>query len=153
MTVFHTSRYTRLTLFVHKHRKAEAQEPFRFFKLYAFGGLGVGAFIGLIIILSRLSLAIAGGEDAPDLGETIGNLSINALAISVFGFLFKGELAQRYVCAGFPKSRPPCVLILVPEGTITSAHTVTTYITSRLFAHTVHPHSRLTLCFTYRTET
>ena len=51
---------------------------------------------------------------------------------------------------GFPKSRPPCVPILVPEGRINSAHTFTTYITCALFAHTVHPHSRLTLCFTYR---
>ena len=75
--------------------KAEAQEPFRFFKLYAFGGLGAGAFIGLIIILTRLSAALAGGEDAPDLGETIGNLLVNVVAIGVFGFLFKGEIEQR----------------------------------------------------------
>ena len=74
--------------------KAEAQEPFRFFKLYAFGGLGAGAFIGLIIILSRLSAALAGGDDAPDLGETIGNLLVNLVAIVVFAFLFKGETEQ-----------------------------------------------------------
>jgi hypothetical protein len=74
--------------------KAEAQEPFRFFKLYAFGGLGAGAFIGLIIILSRLSAALAGGDDAPDLGETIGNLLVNLVAIVVFAFLFKGESEQ-----------------------------------------------------------
>ena len=74
--------------------KAEAQEPFRFFKLYAFGGLGAGAFVGLLIILSRLSAALAGGEGAPDLGETIGNLLVNLVAIVVFAFLFKGETEQ-----------------------------------------------------------
>ena len=75
--------------------KAEAQEPFRFFKLYAFGGLGAGAFIGLIIILTRLAAALKGGDDAPDLGETVGNLFVNAGAIALFGYLFKGELEQR----------------------------------------------------------
>jgi len=74
--------------------KAEAQEPFRFFKLYAFGGLGAGAFVGLIIILTRLSAAVAGGEGAPDLGETIGNLLVNLVAITVFAVLFKGESEQ-----------------------------------------------------------
>ena len=74
--------------------KAEAQEPFRFFKLYAFGGLGAGAFVGLLIILSRLSAAVAGGEGAPDLGETIGNLLVNLVAITVFAVLFKGETEQ-----------------------------------------------------------
>ena len=75
--------------------KAEAQEPFRFFKLYAFGGLGAGAFIGLIIILTRLSAAIKGGDDAPELGETIKNLLINIVAVSAFAYLFSNELKQR----------------------------------------------------------
>ena len=75
--------------------KAEAQEPFRFFKLYAFGGLGAGAFIGLIIILARLSAAIKGGDDAPELGETIKNLLINIVAVSAFAYLFSNELKQR----------------------------------------------------------
>ena len=75
--------------------KAEAQEPFRFFKLYAFGGLGAGAFIGLLIILTRLAAAIKGGEDAPDLGETIGNLAVNAVAVAAFATLFRGELEAR----------------------------------------------------------
>ena len=71
--------------------KAGAQEPFRFFKLYAFGGLGAGAFIGLIIILARLSAAIKGGDDAPELGETIKNLLINIVAVSAFAYLFSNE--------------------------------------------------------------
>ena len=75
--------------------KAEAQEPFRFVKLYAFGGLGAGAFIGLIIILSRLSLAIQGGDDAPALDETILNLLVNATAVAGFAYLFNNELKAR----------------------------------------------------------
>jgi len=42
--------------------KAEAQEPFRFFKLYAFGSLAAGASLGLIIILTRLAAAIKVGR-------------------------------------------------------------------------------------------
>ena len=75
--------------------RAEAKEPFRFFKLYLFGGLGAGAFIGLIIILSRLAAALQGGDDAPELNETLKNLAVNAVAVTTFGFLLRGELAER----------------------------------------------------------
>ena len=37
---------------------------------------------------------MAGGEGAPDLGETIGNLLVNLIAITVFAVLFKGESEQ-----------------------------------------------------------
>lgn len=36
-----------------------------------------------------------GGEDAPELGETLTNMAVNSGAIGVFGYLLKGELAAR----------------------------------------------------------
>jgi tetratricopeptide (TPR) repeat protein len=57
--------------------RAEAQEPFRFIKLYLFGGLAAGAGLGLFIIGTRLVKALQGGEGAPDLTETVTNLGIN----------------------------------------------------------------------------
>ena len=42
--------------------RAEAQEPFRFFKLYLFGGLAAGAGLGLFIIGTRLVKAVPGGR-------------------------------------------------------------------------------------------
>ena len=75
--------------------RAEAQEPFRFLKLYVFGGGLAGATVGLVIILSRLAAALKGGPDAPELDEAIKNVAVNVTAIAVFGYLLKGELAAR----------------------------------------------------------
>ena len=75
--------------------RAEAQEPFRFLKLYLFGGLASGAGLGLFIIGTRLIKALQGGEDAPDMQETVTNLGINVVGLVVFGLLLKNELALR----------------------------------------------------------
>ena len=75
--------------------RAEAQEPFRFIKLYLFGGLAAGAGLGLFIIGTRLVKAMQGGEGAPDFTETVTNLGINAVALVVFSFLLRGELKGR----------------------------------------------------------
>jgi hypothetical protein len=52
----------------------------------------VGAGLGLLIILSRLALAVKGGEDAPDLGETLKNLGINVAAVAALTFFFLRDL-------------------------------------------------------------
>jgi len=75
--------------------RAEAQEPFRFLKLYLFGGLASGAGLGLFIIGTRLIKALQGGEDAPDVQETVTNLGINIVGLIAFGLLLKSELAAR----------------------------------------------------------
>ena len=75
--------------------RAEAQEPFRFIKLYLFGGLAAGAGLGLFIIGTRLVKTMQGGEGAPDFTETVTNLGINAVALVVFSFLLRGELKGR----------------------------------------------------------
>ena len=74
--------------------RAEAKSPFRTFRLFAFGALGAGAGVGLLIILTRLTLAIKGGEGAPDLGESVRNFGINSTAVAVLTFLFLRELKQ-----------------------------------------------------------
>lgn len=75
--------------------RAEAQEPFRFFKLYLFGGLAAGAGLGLFIIGTRLIKAMQGGEGAPDMQETVTNLGINTAGLILFAFLLRGELQGR----------------------------------------------------------
>lgn len=75
--------------------RAEAQEPFRFFKLYLFGGLAAGAGLGLFIIGTRLIKAVQGGEGAPDLTETVTNLGINTVGLLAFSVLLRGELQGR----------------------------------------------------------
>jgi len=75
--------------------RAEAQEPFRFFKLYLFGGLAAGAGLGLFIIGTRLIKAMQGGEGAPDMQETVTNLGINTAGLILFAFLLRGEIQGR----------------------------------------------------------
>ncbi|CAL5219467.1 g1302 [Coccomyxa viridis] len=72
--------------------RAESKSPFRLVRLLTFGGLGAGAGIGLFIIISRLITALRGGEGAPDLTETLLNLSINSAALAGFSFLFFRDL-------------------------------------------------------------
>jgi hypothetical protein len=43
------------------------QAPFRFARITLFGGLGVGAALGLFVITGRLILSIKGGPGAPAL--------------------------------------------------------------------------------------
>jgi hypothetical protein len=71
------------------------QAPFRLARIILFGGLGLGAAIGLLVILGRLASAVKGGEGAPDLTESLTNLGINAAAVAVFGFLVARDLQSK----------------------------------------------------------
>ncbi|WIA22086.1 hypothetical protein OEZ85_004429 [Tetradesmus obliquus] len=75
--------------------RAEAKAPFRLARIILFGGLGLGAAIGLLVILGRLASALKGGEGAPDLTETLTNLGINGAAVAVFGFLVLRDLQSK----------------------------------------------------------
>eukprot|EP00879_Flechtneria_rotunda_P008535 GHRR01008942.1.p1 GENE.GHRR01008942.1~~GHRR01008942.1.p1 ORF type:complete len:328 (+),score=78.40 GHRR01008942.1:90-1073(+) len=75
--------------------RAEAKAPFRLTRIILFGGLGLGAAIGLVVILGRLAAAFRGGEGAPDLTETLTNLGINSTALAVLGFLVLRDLQAR----------------------------------------------------------
>lgn len=71
---------------------SELRSPFRFFRLWIFGGLSAGASIGLIVIVSSLVNAISNQED---FGQPLRNLAINIGALLVFGFLFYRDYQER----------------------------------------------------------
>jgi hypothetical protein len=71
------------------------QAPFRLARIIIFGGLGLGAAIGLLVILGRLASAFKGGEGAPDLTESLTNLGINGAAVVLFGFLVARDLQSK----------------------------------------------------------
>lgn len=75
--------------------RVEAKSPFRTFRLFALSGLDAGAGIGLLIILSRLASAIKGGPGAPELGESLRNLGINATAVAVLTFFLVRDLRDQ----------------------------------------------------------
>ena len=68
--------------------RAEARAPFRGARLFLSGGVGAGAAVGLLIILSRLAAALKGGDGAPDVNETLRNLAINGVAVAALGWVF-----------------------------------------------------------------
>eukprot|EP00775_Hariotina_reticulata_P014332 gene14332-58_t len=72
--------------------RTEAKAPFRLARIILFGGLGIGAAIGLVIIIGRLAAAIRGGEGAPDLTESLTNLGVNVAAVAVLSFLVGRDL-------------------------------------------------------------
>ena len=75
--------------------KAEAQEPFRFFKLYAFEGRGRGCLHRSHHHPHPTLRRHQGRQRRLELGETIKNLLINIVAVSAFAYLFSNELKQR----------------------------------------------------------
>lgn len=72
--------------------RAEQKAPFRLLRIILSSGLGAGALLGLFIILSRLVYSLKGGEGAPDLTDTLKNLTINGAAVGVLGFIFQRDL-------------------------------------------------------------
>ncbi|PRW20574.1 LOW PSII ACCUMULATION chloroplastic [Chlorella sorokiniana] len=76
--------------------RSEAKAPFRLTRIIFLGGLAVGAALGLFIITGRLLAALAGGEGAPDLQETLQNFGVNSAALAVLGFfVYRDVAAQR----------------------------------------------------------
>lgn len=73
----------------------EAKNPFRFARLTILGGLGAGAGIGLLIILSRLIIRLTSPSSNIDLDETIKNLAINSTALFAIGYVLKLDLEKR----------------------------------------------------------
>ncbi|XP_042395569.1 protein LOW PSII ACCUMULATION 1, chloroplastic-like [Zingiber officinale] len=67
---------------------SEVQAPFRGVRRFFYVALTAAAGISLFFTIPRLILAINGGEGAPDLWETAGNVSINAGGIIILVALF-----------------------------------------------------------------
>eukprot|EP00897_Mesotaenium_endlicherianum_P007708 jgi/Mesen1/6966/ME000360S06220 len=67
---------------------SEVQSPFRGVRKFLYVGLTAAAGISTIITVPRLIVALRGGEGAPDLAATAGNLAINVAGAAVFVALF-----------------------------------------------------------------
>ncbi|XP_022983449.1 protein LOW PSII ACCUMULATION 1, chloroplastic [Cucurbita maxima] len=67
---------------------SEVQAPFRGVRRFFYVALSAAAGISLLFNLPRLFRAIQGGNEAPDVWETVGNLAVNVGGIVVFVALF-----------------------------------------------------------------
>ncbi|KAJ7972941.1 protein LOW PSII ACCUMULATION 1, chloroplastic [Quillaja saponaria] len=70
---------------------SEVQAPFRGVRKFFYVAFSAAAGISLFFTVPRLFLAIKGGDDAPDLWETVGNVVINAGGVIVLVALFFWE--------------------------------------------------------------
>lgn len=75
--------------------RSEAKAPFRLVRIFVLGGLAAAAALGLIVTLTRLGGAFAGGEGAPDLNETLTNLAVNAGGLAVLSWLVSRDIAAQ----------------------------------------------------------
>ncbi|KGN52798.1 protein LOW PSII ACCUMULATION 1, chloroplastic [Cucumis sativus] len=67
---------------------SEVQAPFRGVRKFFYVALSAAAGISLLFNIPRLFRAIQGGDGAPDVWETAGNLAVNVGGIIVFVALF-----------------------------------------------------------------
>ncbi|KAA0044367.1 hypothetical protein IC582_017511 [Cucumis melo] len=67
---------------------SEVQAPFRGVRRFFYVALSAAAGISLLFNIPRLFRAIQGGDGAPDVWETAGNLAVNVGGIIVFVALF-----------------------------------------------------------------
>lgn len=76
--------------------RAEAKAPFRLARTFVFGGLGLGAAVGLAIISTRLVAIFGGAPNAPDLKETATNFAVNLAATLICGaFVLRDSRAKQ----------------------------------------------------------
>ena len=75
--------------------RSEAKAPFRLVRIFVLGGLAAAAALGLIVTLTRLGGAFAGGEGAPDLNETLTNLAVNAGGLAVLSWLVSRDITAQ----------------------------------------------------------
>lgn len=75
--------------------RTEAKNPFRFARLFLYGGITMGGGIGAIVLAGRLARAVNGGDDAPDVVESAGNLAVNLGVMALLSWLFIRELKTK----------------------------------------------------------
>ena len=75
--------------------RTEAKAPFRATRTVVFGGLSVGAGIGLLIITAQLVAALRGVTSGPDLRSAAQNFAINLAAVALFVGLTVREVRAR----------------------------------------------------------
>lgn len=75
--------------------RTEAKAPFRSTRTVIFGGLSIGAGIGLLIITAQLVAAMRGVTSGPDLQSAGQNFAINVAAVALFVGLTVREVRAR----------------------------------------------------------
>ena len=75
--------------------RTEAKNPFRLLRLFVFGGVAMGSGIGAVVLGGRLAKALAGGDGAPGLVESGGNLAVNLGVGAACVALLLRELDQK----------------------------------------------------------
>lgn len=71
---------------------SEVQAPFRGVRKFFYVALSAAAGISLLFTLPRLFRAIQGGDQAPDVWETAGNLAVNVGGTSELFINFHGSV-------------------------------------------------------------
>lgn len=75
--------------------RAEAEAPFRSFRIVIFGFGVVSAGLATLFSVPTLIGSLAGAPNAKDLSEALQDILINVTAIGVCGYLLRGDLQAR----------------------------------------------------------
>lgn len=75
--------------------RAEAEAPFRSFRIVIFGFGVVSAGLATLFSIPTLIGALAGAPNAKDLTEALQDILINVTALGVCGYLLRGDLEAR----------------------------------------------------------
>jgi hypothetical protein len=75
--------------------RAEAEAPFRSFRIVIFGFGVVSAGLATLFSIPTLIGALAGAPNAKDLTEAFQDILINVTALGVCGYLLRGDLEAR----------------------------------------------------------
>ncbi len=75
--------------------RAEAEAPFRSFRIVIFGFGVISAGLATLFSIPTLIGALAGAPNAKDLTEALQDILINVTALGVCGYLLRGDLEAR----------------------------------------------------------
>ncbi|KAI8112872.1 hypothetical protein M9434_004192 [Picochlorum sp. BPE23] len=75
--------------------RAEAEAPFRSFRIVLFGFGGVSAVLATLFSIPTLIGALAGAPNAKSLTDAFQDILINVAALGVCGYLLRGDLQAR----------------------------------------------------------
>jgi hypothetical protein len=72
--------------------REEAENPFRKVRFFLYAGLGAGAFISLLVSVTRMAAALTAGINVDLLPESSINAAVDAAGLIVLAFLWKNDL-------------------------------------------------------------
>lgn len=74
--------------------REEAESPFRKVRFFLYGSVGAGAFVSLLLSVTRIAAALA-GINSDLLQESAVNAGIDALGLIVLAFLWRNDLSAQ----------------------------------------------------------